>query len=82
MEFLVSRKIQLIHCWYTGFMIAEDFTQIVWSNTQSIGIDIKVTFKKYDIIILYEPRGNIPKQYVSNVFEPQSMDQGESSGNN
>jgi len=63
-------------------MIAAEFTQILWQNTQQIGIGIQQSGREYEIIAVYKPPGNIRGQFASNVFRPRSTDQGESSGNN
>jgi len=81
-EFSVSRKLQLIQCWYTDYMIVDAFTQIVWMGTQTCGIAIRREERTYRVVVHYKPHGNIPKQFTSNVFRPGSTDQGESSANN
>jgi len=72
------------------FMIAASFTQLVWQNTQKVGMGVqrrynsnydKVYGTEFEVIVLYKPRGNIPGEFKSNVFIPRSMDQGRSSGN-
>jgi len=62
-------------------MIADDFTQIVWNKTKKIGMGYILTPDDLIVVALYEPGGNIQGQFISNIFEPIKMNQGESSGN-
>jgi len=51
------------------FMIADKFTQIVWNDTETFGIALRLTHNKYVVQVVYLPRGNIPGNYESNVFQ-------------
>jgi len=64
-------------------MIADKFTQIVWKNTQKIGLTIhQKHFGVYEVMAVYKPPGNILGEYRKNVFRLRNKNQGESSGNN
>jgi len=62
-------------------MIADEFTQMVWKNTQRIGLGM---YRRNDTLVveaLYKHVGNIKGQFTSNVLDPKRIDQGGSSGN-
>jgi len=80
-EFQVSRKIQFIQCMYMDFMITAEFTQIVWNDTQAMGISMLREEGFYKILIFYNPPGNIEGKFKLNVFMPRRMELGESSSN-
>jgi len=54
-------------------MIADTFTQIVWKNTQRIGVGILIKDKKCYVVVAYSPLGNQREQYMSNVSQPQTL---------
>jgi len=52
-----------------GYMVADEFTQIVWQNTETIGIAMKCRNNKYFVQLVYFPRGNISAQFQNNVLQ-------------
>jgi len=51
-------------------MIADEFTQIVWKDTQKFGIALKWANDDYVVQVVYYPRGNIQRQFKANVLQP------------
>jgi len=54
-------------------MIADAFTQIVWNNTEFIGVGTWIKDEKCCVLVAYSPKGNITGQYVTNVTRPQQI---------
>jgi len=64
-------------------MITDSFTQIVWLLTEKIGMSIiKNYLGNLQFVVIYDPPGNIPGEFASNVFTPINENQGESSNAN
>jgi len=63
-------------------MIADDFTQIVWKETQKIGVALKWANNCYLVLVVYDPRGNIQGQFRANVLQPPIIAQARNSVNN
>jgi len=57
------------------FMIAAEFTQIVWMGTQRMGLSMLVEDGFYRVLVFYDPPGNIQEQFGLNVLKPQNTDQ-------
>jgi len=51
-------------------LIAENFTQIVWNNTEKLGVGVLIKNETFSLVLFYSPAGNIPKEYVKNVSDP------------
>jgi len=51
------------------FIIAEEFTQIVWKNTETFGIALRWTNDKYVIQVIYFPRGNLREKFRKNILQ-------------
>jgi len=62
------------------FMIAAEYTQIVWGSTMNVGIAMKREEGYYRIVVIYTPKGNVYGQYAKNVKMPKSIEQGGPSG--
>jgi len=55
-------------------MIAAPFTQIVWKNTNRIGLNMAVKDDgTYDVVVIYFPKGNKKNQYNKNVLMPTNQ---------
>ena len=57
---------------YDGYRDTENFTQLVWQATQQIGVGRARSEDGnwwYGAVV-FDPPGNIPNQYSSNVFLP------------
>jgi len=50
-------------------MISDDFTQILWYSTETIGLALRMTNDEYVVQVVYYPSGNIDGQYEANVFQ-------------
>jgi len=53
-------------------MIVGAFTQIVWKETEQIGITFRCKKNQYIVLAVYNPIGNIPRSYTLNVQRPIS----------
>jgi len=52
-------------------MIADAFTQIVWMNTEFIGVEFYVESNKFYIAVHYYPVGNQTNKFKNNVIPPK-----------
>jgi len=46
------------------------FTQIVWKGTSEIGLTFRCEENQYIVLAVYNPAGNYPSRYTSNVILP------------
>lgn len=53
------------------FSSAGHFTQIVWKNTQDLGVGMAKNPRKTVIVATYYPRGNYVDMYKENVSKPK-----------
>jgi len=51
-------------------MIADYFRQIVWKETNQIGLTFRDQGTTYIVLAVYYPSGNIPGTYADNVNPP------------
>ncbi|XP_055845015.1 Golgi-associated plant pathogenesis-related protein 1-like [Episyrphus balteatus] len=48
----------------------DQFTQVVWMKTREIGVGIEKRGQNTWVVVNYDPKGNIPKNFEINVPEP------------
>lgn len=51
------------------FTVADSFTQIVWKETTSLGLDLMIKDGYVIVLALYDPPGNVKGRYAANVTE-------------
>jgi len=54
-------------------VIADEFTQIVWLKTIHLTLMMGVENDELYVMATYFPKGNIVKEYMNNVINPQNV---------
>ena len=66
--------------WYGGdpprdsFKVSGHFTQVIWKETQRLGVGLALNGNSFYVVANYDPHGNFFSKYKDNVLPPQVKD--------